>query len=187
MAVRPTNLGKSASQVERATRPDRRLPPIQPSRVAKTPSGRPVSWLDGFAGTPQRMLSGHLLRVALNAAGAPLTLASPLPTVSVLAVSGQLSNNTWVTAATIECSGVRVVNFYLKNTDTNENGILARPFRIIDSEKFIDDEQDPYIVFDGFGVRIPIVCDCAVVGLEVKDFVGGSHAKYTVGVGFTPA
>lgn len=169
-------------------RPDKRLPPIQPRSVRVTGvGGRPVlSWQEGFAGTPNKDLSGHQLRLKLEGLKAPLMLASPLPTVSVLAAVRQLSDTNYVIAATVEVSGIRVVNFHLKNVDENENGILARPFRIIDGEKFVDDEQDPYGLFDGEGVRIPVVCDCATVGLEIKDFVADAHALYTVGVGFTP-
>jgi hypothetical protein len=148
--------------------------------------GQPVGWIEGYAGTPRKQLSGHQLRASLIAIHAPLTLASPLPTVAALVAQSQLSSENYVIAGTVEVSGVRVVNFHLKNIDTNGFTLLARPFRVIDSEKFLDDAEDPYIVATNRGVRIPVVCDCEVVGLEVKDFEDGSHARYTVGVGFTP-
>ena len=167
--------------------PSRLLPPVRnPKGLAKTPSGRPVGWIEGYAGTPRKNLSAHQLRAALVAAGAPIVLASPLPGVLALVATSQLSDRNWVTAGTVEVGGVHIINFHVKNISSNENGILARPFRLIDAERFVDDAEAPYYIPSGTGVRIPVVCDCEVAGLEVKDFVAGDHALYTVGVGMTP-
>lgn len=172
---------------QRRTQPSRMLPPVRnPKELQQTPSGRPVGWIEGYAGTPRKNLSAHQLRAALVAAGAPVVLASPLPGVTALVTTSQLSDQTWVTAGTVEVSGVHIINFLVKNISANENGILVRPFRLIDAERFVDDAEAPYYIPSGLGVRIPVVCDCEVVGLEVKDFVAGSHALYTVGVGMTP-
>lgn len=166
------------------------LPPVQkPSKPVSTitsATGRNIGWIEGYAATPRKDLSTHQLTAYLASMGAPIVLARPLPTVAVMLATDQLSAQDWVIAGTVEVHGCRYVTFFLQNIDTNENGIQARPFRIIDSVKFVDDFEDPYDLFDGFEVRIPVACDCEVVGLEVKDFLEGSHARYNVGVGMTP-
>lgn len=171
-------------------RPSSLLPPVQRPKAQtstlQSNAGKSLSWLEGFTGTSQKELSAHALRLALATAGAPLVYASPLPTVARVVASNQLSSRDWVTAGTVETHGVKYLNFFVENVDINENGILARPFWIIESERFIDDFEDPYVIFDGFSVRIPVVCDAEVVGLEVMDFTLGQHALYNVGVGFTP-
>jgi len=166
--------------------PSRLLPPVRDPGEQLQRTSRPIGWIAGYAGTQRRQLSAHQLRASFVAAGAPLTLACPLPGVAALSTQSQLSNNNYVIAGSLEVSGVRIVNFYIKNIDTAENALLARPFRIIDGEKFLDDGEDPYFVAAGLGVRIPVVCDCEIVGLEVKDFTPGAHSRYTVGVGMTP-
>lgn len=169
-------------------KPSKLLPPIEKPqpRTLTSQTGKNVSWIEGYAATPKRELSVHQLTASLVSVGAPVVLARPLPTAARTLCTEQLSANNWVQAGTVEVHGARYVTFHVVNDDVNENGILARPFRIIESTRYIDDSEDPYSLFSGFGVRIPVPTDCEVVGLEVKDFLAGSHALYSVGVSLTP-
>jgi hypothetical protein len=173
---------------DRRPEPSKLLPPVRKPQHAHiaTPTGKNISWIEGYAATTQKELSVHQLTAALAALGAPIVLSRPLPTVARELCSEQLSNRNWTNAGTVEVHGARYVTFHVVNDDDNENGILARPFRIIGTTRYIDDSEDPYSLFSGFGVRIPVPTDCEVVGLEVKDFVDNSHALYSVGVSLTP-
>lgn len=166
------------------------LPPVRrPAKHAaglQSTGGRSISWVEGYSATPRKDLSTQQLTAYLATIGAPVVLARPLPTVAVMLATNQLSNDSYTIAGTVEVHGCRYVNFHLQNIDINENGILARPFRIIESVKFVDDFEDPYALFDGFEVRIPVVCDCEQVGLEVMSYTPGFPALYNVGVGMTP-
>ncbi len=167
---------------ERRPKPSRMLEPLRnPNQAAKERFG----WVQGYAGTPRRDASAHALRAHLVHIRAPVVLAMPAPTVAYLSASDQRISDQWTSAGTLEVHGVRGVNFYVNNTGAI-NPMQARPFRIIQGVRFVDDGEAPYIIPIGEGRRIPVVCDCEVVGLEVRSIVGGEFTQYTVGVGMTP-
>jgi hypothetical protein len=140
--------------------------------------------VQGFAGVPRRSLSAHMLRAHLDSIGAPIVLAMPAPTITKLMANGQDAGNIFTDAGSVEVLGARLINFHI--TCQTGTAVVARPYRLIEGVRFIDDGEAPFIVPTLQGRRIPAPCDCEQVGLLVMRFVFGEESKYTLGVGMTP-
>lgn len=139
--------------------------------------------MQGFAGVPWREMSAQSMRRHLDAITAPIVLAMPAPTATLILANGEDAPVNFSTAGTVEVAGARIINFHI----TAISGLLlARPYRVIDGIKFIDDGEAPYFITAPEGRRIPAPTDCEIVGLEVSRFDSEIPSKYTLGVGMTP-
>lgn len=159
--------------------PPRDQPPVRDPERAEKQHG----WVEDFNAVARRDISAQAIRRHLRAIRAPLVFAMPAPTVATLLAENQVAPTVYTSAGTVEVLGARLINFHVKCA----SGILiARPYRLIESVKFVDDGEAPFIIPAGEGRRIPAPCDCDVVGLDVMRQVGGELTRYTIGVGLTP-